>query len=168
MATLLRELPWQQHEIVMFGKRSLVPRLEVWIGDPGLAYTYSGIRQEPHPWTPMLESLRSVAQTLGECSCNSVLVNRYRDGGDGVAWHADDEPELGAEPVIVSISLGASRRFQLRRRDDSTVRCATDLHHGDVLVMRGRTQMEWVHQIPKTSAAVGERINLTFRKVFAT
>ena len=109
--------------------------------------------------------LRAVAEATGACECNSVLVNRYRDGRDGVAWHADDEPELGDEPVIVSISLGASRRFQLRRRDDPSVRCETELHHGDVLVMRGRTQAEWLHQVPKTAVVVGERVNLTFRRI---
>jgi alkylated DNA repair dioxygenase AlkB len=164
-AALLAEVPWRQNEIVMFGRKSLVPRLEAWIGDPGLHYTYSGITQHPQPWTPAVERVRAHAETVAEGGFNSVLVNRYRSGADGVAWHADDEPELGAEPVIASVSLGATRRFQLRRRDDTSERRELELHHGDIVVMRGRTQRAWLHQVPKTAAAVGERINLTFRTI---
>jgi len=133
MAGLLAELDWQQHEIVMFGRRSAVPRMEAWHGDAGTAYTYSGITQQPRPWTPRLTALRRCAEHLAGAAFNSVLVNRYRDGRDGVAWHADDEPELGTDPIIGSVSLGATRRFQLRRRDDPAERREIELHHGDEL-----------------------------------
>ena len=118
-------------------------------------------RQRPAPGEPFVEA----GPLVGAAPLNSVLVNLYRDGNDGVAWHADDEPELGREPLIVSVSLGASRAFQLRRRDDPSVRRELDLHHGDVVVMHGLTQALWLHQVPKTSRHVGQRVNLTFRSI---
>ena len=162
---LLAEVPWEQHDIVMFGRKSPVPRLEAWIGDPGLHYTYSGITQHPKPWTPAVQRVRDIAATVAGGSFNSVLVNRYRSGADGVAWHADDEPELGPEPLIASVSFGATRTFQFRRRDDPKERRSLELHHGDIIVMRGPTQRAWLHQIPKTASVVGERLNLTFRTI---
>jgi alkylated DNA repair dioxygenase AlkB len=98
---------------------------------------------------------------------HAVLINRYRDGSDSVDWHADDEPELGPRPLIVSVSLGASRRFQFRRRDDPTTRVDTWLHHGDVVVMSGDTQHRWLHRVPKERGVVAERLCLTFRHVEA-
>lgn len=103
-------------------------------------------------------------EELAGATFNAVLVNLYRNGSDGVGWHADDEPENGTNPVIASVSLGATRRFDLRHRTTNTT-VRTDLEHGSVLVMSGLSQHCWVHQIPKTKAAVGPRINLTFRLV---
>jgi alkylated DNA repair dioxygenase AlkB len=158
-----------QDDIIMFGRKLPVPRLSAWFGDADAAYSYSGIEMVIHPWTELLAEMRDAMQSLaapfGSARFNSVLVNLYRDGNDGVAWHADDEPELGREPLIVSVSLGASRAFQLRRRDDASVRCDLDLHHGDVVVMHGLTQALWLHQVPKTAKVVGPRVNLTFRSV---
>lgn len=164
-AALRAEVPWRQDDIIVFGQRSPVPRLQAWFGDPGADYGYSGIALSTQPWTAPLLAVRAVAERLAGTTFTSVLANLYRDGGDGVAWHADDEPELGPQPVIASVSLGATRRFQLRRRDDPAQRCELELHHGDVVVMAGATQQRWVHRVPKTSAPVGERINLTFRCV---
>ena len=157
--------PWQQDCIAMFGRKVAMPRLTAWFGDPGMDYTYSGMRLQPQPWTAFLAGLRERLEELAGTSFNSVLLNLYRDGGDGVAWHADDEPDLGRQPVIGSLSLGATRKFQLRRADDWSIKREFDLHHGDVVVMRGPTQELWRHQIPKTSKLVGERINLTFRTI---
>ena len=166
---LLDDVPWVQDDIVMFGRKMPVPRLSAWFGDLGSDYSYSGIAMHTLPWTPLLAELRDRVQETaaphGRTPFNSVLVNLYRDGNDGVAWHADDEPELGREPLIASVSLGATRRFQFRRRDDASVRCELDLHHGDVVIMYGLTQALWYHQIPKTSRPVGPRINLTFRTI---
>lgn len=159
------EVAWEQHHIVMFGRRSPVPRLDVWMADPDAVYSYSGITMAVHSWTPAVARLRDAVGRATGVTFNSVLLNRYRDGRDGVAWHADDEPELGVEPVIASISLGATRRFQLRRRNDPTERRSIELHHGDLMVMSGRTQAEWHHAVPRTARSVGERISLTFRVV---
>lgn len=163
--TLRSGLPWQQEHLRMFGRLVPVPRLEAWIADEGLDYRYSGIDHVARPWTPPLATLRDrVAQAAGS-PFNSVLCNLYRTGDDGVDWHADDEVEFGRLPVIASLSLGATRRFDLRRVDDPDYRLSVELHHGDLLVMRGTTQELWRHRVPKTRAQVDERINLTFRQV---
>lgn len=166
--SLREEVPWQQDEIVIFGKRVPQPRLTAWFGDEGLEYTYSGITMQPLPWTDTLDAIRARVEGLAAQGFNTVLLNLYRHGKDGVAWHADDEADLGRQPVIASVSLGATRRFQLRRRDDPSVKLEFELHHGDVVIMRGTTQELWQHQVPKTARQVGERINLTFRTIAAS
>ena len=164
-AALRDEIPWRQEHLRMFGSVIAVPRLEAWIADAGLEYTYSGILHAPQPWTQTVVAMRDVCDRLAGASFNSVLCNLYRNGDDGVDWHADDEREFGRQPVIASLSLGATRRFDFRRVDDTGVRRGVDLHHGDVVIMRGTTQELWRHRIPKTRTPVGERINLTFRTV---
>jgi alkylated DNA repair dioxygenase AlkB len=164
-ASLLATIDWRREEILMFGQRRLVPRLVAWHGDPGASYEYSGTAHAPLPWTATLLELRDRVGCLTGRQFNSVLLNRYRDGRDGMGWHADDEPELGAEPAIASVSLGATRRFALRHRRRSTARLALDLGHGDLLLMAGATQRHWLHALPKTARPVGERVNLTFRLV---
>ena len=137
-----------------------IPRLTAWHGAAG--YVYSGIRLTPAAWTPPLLELKALAERLAGERFNSVLLNLYRDGRDSVSWHADNEPGLGRDPVIASLSLGAVRRFQLKhRRLDE--RLALDLPHGSCLIMAGATQHHWLHQLPKTTRPVGPRINLTFR-----
>lgn len=164
-AALRRELPWRQETITLFGRTSPVPRLTSWHGDPGTAYAYSGIAMDPAPWTPSLTAIKTRVEAAAGTRFNSVLANLYRDGRDGVAWHSDDEPELGPEPVIASASFGATRAFQLRAKADPSRRRTLLLPHGSLLVMRGSTQRLWRHQVPKTAKPVGERINLTFRLV---
>ncbi|MBP6107708.1 MAG: alpha-ketoglutarate-dependent dioxygenase AlkB [Steroidobacteraceae bacterium] len=162
---LRSQIDWQQEDIVIFGERRRVPRLVAWHGDPGTAYTYSGTAHEPLPWTPELQRLRHRVEELTAHRYNSVLLNLYRDGNDGMGWHADDEPELGREPVIASVSLGATRRFKLRHRRSRVAASTLDLAHGDLLLMAGQTQHRYVHAVPKTARPVGVRINLTFRWV---
>jgi len=156
---------WRQEEIVIFGQRRRVPRLVAWHGDPGANYRYSGTDHVPEPWTPELERLRARAGQLSGAAFNAVLLNLYRDGRDGMGWHADDEPELGRDPVIASVSLGATRRFCLRHRRRKDLRLDVPLTHGSLLIMSGATQHNWVHALPKTATPVGERINLTFRRI---
>ena len=167
--SLLRELrtgvDWQQEEILIFGQRRLVPRLVAWHGDPGARYVYSGTEHRPQPWTPTLERIRNRASTLTGVAFNAVLLNLYRDGRDGMGWHADDEPELGRNPVIASVSLGAERRFCLRHRRRRDLKVDLPLPHGSLLCMSGATQHHWLHALPKTRRPAGERINLTFRQV---
>jgi len=164
-ASLRRGIDWQQEEILIFGKRQRVPRLVAWHGDSDATYTYSGTAHTPLPWTDELSFVRERLQSLTGHRYNSVLLNLYRDGRDGMGWHADDEPELGPQPVIASVSLGATRRFRLRHRRRSDLSCALDLDHGDLLLMSGRTQHDWQHALAKTARPVGERINLTYRWV---
>jgi alkylated DNA repair dioxygenase AlkB len=158
-------IDWQQEDILIFGERRRVPRLVAWHGDPGAVYTYSGTAHEPRPWTDDLRSVRERLQRLTGHRYNSVLLNLYRDGRDGMGWHADDEPELGPAPAIASLSLGATRRFRLRHRGQRELGCAVDLAHGDLLLMAGGTQSAYLHALPKTARLVGERINLTWRWV---
>ena len=162
---LYREISWRQSSIRIQGKTLPVPRLDAWYGDPGRVYTYSGVRFEPLAWTPGLSRLRLELETHLGCAFNSVLANLYRDGKDSVAWHSDDEPELGPEPIIASISLGAERRFALRHKYRHQPPVRLDLPPGSLLVMTGTTQRYWVHQLAKTARPVGPRINLTFRRV---
>jgi alkylated DNA repair dioxygenase AlkB len=163
-ATLRHGIAWEQEHVLLFGERRRVPRLVAWHGDPGTTYVYSGTAHEPRAWTAELLELRNLAEALTGHRYNSVLLNLYRAGDDGMGWHADDEPELGREPVIASVSLGASRRFKLRHRQHRTV-TSLELGHGSLLAMAGATQHRYVHAVPKTARPVGPRINLTFRLV---
>lgn len=161
---LWRELDWRQDHIVLFGRRVPQPRLSCWIGDPDAAYRYSGLSLSPAPWHPELSRLRKrLERTLGR-PFNSVLANAYRDGRDSMGWHADDEPELGLEPMIASLSLGACRRFLVRRVDGGPT-TAVELQHGSLLVMAGAAQASYRHAVPKTARPTGMRINLTFRSI---
>ena len=170
------ETNWQQEQIRMYERTVDVPRLSAWYGGRAMSYTYSGIAMQPLEWTDRLAGLKArIEQVAGGACFNSVLLNKYRNEFDGVAWHADDEPELGKNPIIGSISLGATRRFQLRQRygagEAPSEIVNVDLHHGDVLIMSGATQHNWIHQIPKKArsgqagALTGLRINLTFRTI---
>ena len=167
-AALMCEIPWEQKAISMMGKRVMQPRLVAWFGDPAAVYTYSGVRNDPLPWTPSLSELRTRAEETAGHRFNSVLANLYRDGRDSMGFHADKEKELGEAPVIASVSLGATRRFQLRYTGKQKGVPGRDLElpGGSLLVMRGTTQRYWRHGVPKETAAVGARINLTFRWIF--
>ena len=165
LSELLRSVPWEVYRIRLFGREHASPRLSCWIGDPEAVYRYSGTLFQPHPWPPALDALRHrLQQTLGT-PLNSVLANRYRDGRDAMGWHSDNEPELGPSPVIASLSLGATRRFVLRHREEPSRKLALELAHGSLLVMRGATQRHWQHALPRTARPVGERVNLTFRAI---
>ena len=149
------------------GREVPSPRLSCWIGDPDAVYGYSGTRHSPHPWHPALQALRMRLRSELDVDFNSVLANLYRDGADGMGWHSDDETELGPEPVIASVSLGGVRRFVLRHRRDATRRLALDLPDGSLLLMRGATQRDYRHALPKTARAVEPRVNLTFRRILS-
>ncbi len=159
---LLENIDWRQEHAVLFGRKIAIPRLTAWYGERG--YGYSGIRHEPAQLTPALVALKSMIETIARRPFNSVLINLYRDGRDSMGWHSDDEPALGPEPEIASLSLGAARRFHLKHRT-SAERVVLDLAPGSCLLMRGRCQACWRHQLPKTRKKVGPRINLTFRTI---
>lgn len=167
MGALRDGLHWEVHRIRMFGRWVDCPRLSSWIGDGDASYVYSGARFEPRPWHPALAQLRSELRSTLGLDFNSVLANRYRDGRDAMGWHSDDEPELGPQPVIASISLGAARRFALKHRRDRLCKLTIELAHGSLLLMRGDTQSNYRHALPRTVRPVGDRINLTFRQIGA-
>ncbi len=159
-------LPWENHRVRLFGREHASPRLSCWLGDPGAVYRYSGNVFEPRAWTPALLQLRERLQAELGVEFNSVLANRYRNGRDCMGWHSDDERELGDAPMIASVSLGATRRFVVAHRQGQE-RLAFDLPHRSLLVMAGATQRCYRHALPRTARPVGERINLTFRRILA-
>jgi len=168
---LLRDLiensDWRQEQITVYGKQYLQPRLSAWYGD--LSYRYSGFRLDPLPWTDTLLAIRSKVEDLCGLDFNSVLLNYYRDHNDSMGMHSDDERELGTQPAIASLSLGAERDFLLRhklRKEMDT--CKLPLPSGSLLLMRGDTQRYWRHGIAKQKQACGPRLNLTFRQVQAS
>ena len=162
LTRLIDGVDWRQEQASLFGRNIPLPRLTAWYGDRG--YSYSGIDHAPAPFTSDLLALKQSIERLSGSYFNSVLINLYRDGQDSMGWHSDDEPSLGNEPEIASLSLGATRRFHLKHRT-ADARLALDLPHGSCLIMRGRCQAAWRHQLPKTKKPVGARINLTFRRI---
>ena len=158
-------IAWEVHRIRLFGRAIDSPRLSAWIGDRGATYRYSGATFAPQPWSAALLPLRDRASAAAGVAFNSVLANRYRDGRDYMGWHSDDERDLGPAPVIASVSLGATRRFRLKHRVQPQHALALDLTPGSLLLMRGTTQVNHKHALPKSAKVQGERINLTFRRV---
>ena len=157
---------WSQDSIRIAGRTIPIPRLQCWMGDPGAIYAYSGINLKRNDWTDAVAEIRAIAEELTSEKLNSVLVNGYRDGRDSVSWHADDEKELGADPVIVSFSFGAPRKFQIKPKDRlDKRRFVFNLNHGSVIVMKDGFQNHWLHQIPKEPKIESLRINLTFRYI---
>ncbi|MBT2244630.1 alpha-ketoglutarate-dependent dioxygenase AlkB [Sphingobium sp. BHU LFT2] len=163
---LFRETKWLHEKVMVWGKEHYQPRLTAWYGDPGRSYTYSGTVMFPLPWTNLLLSLRRELQELTDARFNSVLLNLYRDHNDRMGFHSDNEPSLGQEPTIASLSYGATRTliFKHKKRQDLE-RKRIPLVSGCVLLMSGGTQRNWVHGIDKESRPCGPRINLTFRNI---
>jgi alkylated DNA repair dioxygenase AlkB len=172
LAKLSTELAWEQGEITIFGKKIAEPRLSAWYGDAGKNYTYSGKMQVPLSWHPDLLAIKNDLETTirkeleSALNFNSVLCNFYRNGQDSMGFHADNEKELGINPVIASVNFGESRRFIFRRRDDKTIKHELVLSHGSLLVMSGAMQHHWLHAVPKEPKRTKPRINLTFRHIF--
>jgi len=164
-AAIRDTVAWKQDSMTLFGQRRNLPRLTAWYGDPGTAYVYSGILNEPLPWIATLLEVKAAIEAACGITFNSALLNRYRSGQDSMGWHADDEPEFGSNPVIASVSFGSSRTFQMKHTQRKELKARFELGHGSLLLMRGATQHHWQHAIPKTARPVGERINLTFRIV---
>lgn len=168
--TLYAELPWEQPEILIAGQTHLIPRMQVWCGNPGAAMRYSGRTFYPRPWHPLVSRIRERLEREYETGFNSALINLYRNGRDSVSWHADDEKELGPAPVIASLSLGATRLFKFKSKKITDLRGRAEarqliLKNGDLVIMRGGTQKHWLHCVPKCDISTPRRINLTFRVI---
>jgi alkylated DNA repair dioxygenase AlkB len=165
---LIAGVPWRQENIVVWGKTYLQPRLIAWYGDRGCSYTYSRITLSPLPWDRLLLELKDLVESASGSSFNSVLLNYYRDHRDSMGLHSDDEPELGARPILASLSLGQERTLTLKhkvRKDVSPVKIR--LASGSLLLMQGDTQRYWKHGIEKETRPCGPRVNLTFRRIVA-
>ena len=161
--SILDKTPWRQDQIKVFGKEYAQPRLTALYGVNNKPYTYSGIQMNPIKFTPDLLEIKTRIETVVKIKFTTVLLNLYRDGSDSNGWHSDNEKELGTNPVIASLSLGATRRFRFREIANHSNTYGMDLVAGSLLLMQGKTQHLWQHQIPKTKKQVGPRINLTFR-----
>lgn len=161
---LYQNTPWQQGSIRIFGKLVNTPRLESFYAEDGLNYSYSGQQLKVNEFTQELISLKEKVETVSNEKFNSVLINLYRDGSDSNGWHADNEKELGKNPVIASLSLGAERRFDLRNNINGN-KFGIPLTSGSLLIMGGELQHNWKHQIAKSKKVTEPRINLTFRKI---
>jgi alkylated DNA repair dioxygenase AlkB len=160
---LKNEIPWQQDDITVFGKTYPQPRLTALFGNEGKPYAYSNIVMQPNTWTPLLVFIKEEVEQVSGEKFTTVLLNYYRDGKDSNGWHADNEKELGRNPVIASVSFGAERAFHLQHNTIKEQKLKITLEHGSLLLMKGTTQHFWKHQIPKTAKEIGPRINLTFR-----
>ncbi len=166
MSILRTTIAWQQDSITVFGKTHPQPRLTALYGNNMRPYSYSNITMYPQPFTKELKGVKTkIESIISPTVFTSCLLNLYRDGKDSNGWHADDEASLGKNPVIASVSLGQERFFHFKHKNDKTLKHKMLLKHGSLLLMKGSTQHNWLHQIPKTSRLIEERINLTFRVI---
>ncbi|WP_024481529.1 alpha-ketoglutarate-dependent dioxygenase AlkB family protein [Cellulophaga baltica] len=165
-ALFREQTPWQQDDITVFGKKYAQPRLTALYANNDKAYSYSSISMRPHVFTKELLQIKDEVDTFAQTTFTTCLLNLYRDGKDSNGWHADNEKELGQNPIIASITLGEERFFHLKHRTNKNLKHKLLLEHGSLLLMKGSTQHHWLHQIPKTAKPIQERINLTFRVVY--
>ena len=162
--SLLDAIPWRTATLTIAGQKRPLPRLQCWMADQGRSYSYSGLKLSPHPWNPDVLRIKARLEQLCEHSFNSVLLNYYRGGSDSVSWHADDETELGPNPIVASVSLGAQRTLEFKPKFNlTTPKKQIVLGSGSILIMGKTIQNNWLHQIPKISGTIDPRISLTFR-----
>ena len=164
LATAIGQINWRQDTINIAGKSIPIPRLQNWFGDPTTSYTYSRIRLQAVAFPSWMDLLRGRVEQQTGCFFNRTLVNYYRDGRDSVDWHADDEAELGLEPIIASVSLGEDRPFLLRHKVTKE-RLKINLPHGSLMMMGPGIQEHWHHSIAKDRNVVKSRVNFTFRNM---
>ncbi len=162
---LLAELPWRHDELKVYGKSHLMPRLHCYQSDQNISYQYSGLILAPQAYHPKVLQLKRYLEAVTGTIFNAVLINLYRDGSDKMGWHSDDEAELGQNPNIASVSLGAQRSFKLRHKDKAAADISLELAHGSLLLMSGALQQHWQHSLPVRKKVSKARINLTFRRI---
>ena len=161
---LITTVNWNNDYCIVYGRKFHIPRLQAWYGNEGIQYNYSNNLLKTQPWSESLLAIKHDVQQRTACEFNSVLLTFYRNGNDYVNWHADDEDELGSDPVIASLSLGATRAFQYRHRPNGLTG-NVHLRNGDLLLMQSAFQANWEHRVPSEPTINASRINLTFRKV---
>ncbi|WKN30149.1 alpha-ketoglutarate-dependent dioxygenase AlkB [Porifericola rhodea] len=161
---LLYDIAWKNDEAVIFGKHIITKRKVAWYGDENYAYTYSNTTKEALAWTPELLELKQKVEEHSATRYNSCLLNLYHDGGEGMAWHSDDEKALEKDGSIASVSLGAVRKFAFKHKENKQT-VSMLLEHGSLLLMKGSTQTNWLHRLPPTKKVKKPRINLTFRRM---
>ena len=162
---LLQEIAWQQDDITIFGKKIAQPRHTCLFGNEGKPYSYSGITMQPHRWNATLMHVKNEIEKVSEHHFTTVLANLYRNEKDSNGWHADNERELGRNPIIASVSFGEERRFQLKHISNNEIKLTLKLNHGSLLLMKEGSQIHYKHHIPKETQPKKQRINLTFRTI---
>lgn len=163
--TLINTIAWKQEPIVLFGKQIMQPRLTALYGDAAISYGYSGITMQPIEWTAALQTIKQAIEPITKTLFTTVLLNYYRNGNDSMGWHRDNEPVLGKNPLIASVSFGAARKFSFRDYETKKTTISLLLEHGSLLIMKGATNHFWEHQLPKTKQNNNPRVNLTFRTI---
>ncbi|WP_197272090.1 alpha-ketoglutarate-dependent dioxygenase AlkB [Neisseria sp. 83E34] len=167
-ACLKNTVLWRHDEVVIYGKRITTARQTAWYGDDSIQYAYSGITRTALPWNKVLLAIKETVERhivgISPAHFNSCLLNLYRDGSEGMAWHCDDEASLGTNPVIASLSLGATRKFSFKHKQ-TREKHDLMLTHGQLIVMHGVTQNHWLHAVMKSTKVHDPRINLTFRTI---
>jgi alkylated DNA repair dioxygenase AlkB len=163
---LLDTIPWQQDEVVMFGKKIMTKRKVAWFADAGITYTYAGVKKSGLQWTEALLGIKQKIEAITGASYNACLLNLYHEGEEGMGWHRDNEKEIIAESSIASVSLGAARKFAFKHATTNE-RLDIELANGSLLDMKGVIQEHWYHSLPKTKRIKQMRINLTFRRMHA-
>ena len=163
---LLHHIAWKNDEAVIFGKHIITRRKVAWYGDKEFSYTYSNITRQALTWTEELRKLKTLVEKITGTVFNSCLLNLYHNGDEGMAWHSDDEKSLGKDSTIASLSFGEERRFSFRHKKSKEA-ISLSLEHGSLLVMKGTTQTNWLHSLPKSKKITGSRVNLTFRTMLA-
>lgn len=162
---LMNETPWQQDDITIFGKKIAQPRLTCLFGNEGKPYSYSGLTMQPHTWNLTMMFIKEKVDKISEQNFTTVLANLYRNEKDSNGWHADNEKELGRNPIIASVSFGEERKFQLKHNTILEAKINLNLNHGSLLLMKEGSQIHYKHQIPKATQLKNARINLTFRTI---
>jgi alkylated DNA repair dioxygenase AlkB len=165
LETLSKEIAWQQDDITIFGKKIAQPRLTALYGNDGKSYGYSNIVMQPHPFNSVLTFIKEEIEATTNEHFTTALLNLYRNERDSNGWHADNEKELGRDPVIASVSFGEARMFQIKHNSKKGIKQSLLLEHGSLLVMKNGAQIHYKHQIPKATQPKNPRINLTFRKI---
>jgi alkylated DNA repair dioxygenase AlkB len=164
-AELLKNIEWKQEYMTIYGRQVNLPRLTAWYGNEGKCYRYSGIFNKPLSWTDILLDIKQFVEDRLDLDFNSALLNLYRNQTDSIGWHSDNEPELGINPVIASLSFGGSRIFQFRHKKLLKEKVSENLQSGSLLIMQGDTQTHWLHRLSKSTGYREPRINITFRKI---
>lgn len=159
---LLNTIQWEHDQVVVMGQTITTQRQVAWFGDRLFKYKYSGVIHHANLWVPELLDLKKQVEAIVQTRFNSCLLNLYENGSQGMAWHSDDEDALGENTVIASLSLGATRKFVLKHKQNNQ-KVELNLPHGQLIVMRGNTQHHWLHAIMKSTKVAEPRINLTFR-----
>lgn len=161
---LLIEIPWENDEVLIFGKRMVTKRKVAWFAEDGISYTYSNNTKSGLNFTKELLSLKTKVEEITGERYNACLLNLYHNGEEGMGWHSDDEKSIVSESSIASLSFGIDRKFSLKHKvTNQTV--SLNLENGSLLEMKGLTQKYWKHSLPKSKKINKPRINLTFRKM---